>query len=242
MARSAASRAQRVMFSPSGPIDQTAFSWTATGSCGGRRHGARAAHSRVGGRADRPAHAEQRGRRRCRRDRSQACAPRAMTARAARLSRSRARDGARRPDRRRAVRQRLEGDQRRGGAAIDRELRRGVVAIVGGQFKGGDLRDLREAAGGATAARWSRSARRRRWCARRWTMSCRSSTRASMREAVAQATRRRGRTAWCCWRRRARASTGSRDYAERGRVFKEEVARLASESSVTRSVADRLKR
>ena len=41
-----------------------------------------------------------------------------------RVPRPRARDGAGRRGRRRAVRQRLEGDQRRVGAAIDRELRR----------------------------------------------------------------------------------------------------------------------
>ena len=41
------------------------------------------------------------------------------------------------------VRQRLEGDQRGSGAAVDRELRRRVVPIIGGRFKGGDLRLLR---------------------------------------------------------------------------------------------------
>ncbi len=43
----------------------------------------------------------------------------------------------------------------------------GVVAIVGGRFKGGDLRELREPLLARSAGRWSRSARRRRWSARR---------------------------------------------------------------------------
>ena len=44
---------------------------------------------------------------------------------------------------------------------------RGVVAIIGGRFKGGDLRQLARAAVRRPAGRSSRSARRRRWSAMR---------------------------------------------------------------------------
>ena len=91
----------------------------------------------------------------------------------------RARAGAGGRDRRRAVRQRLEGHQHRRGATRDRELRRGLVAIMGGRFKGGDFGDLVEplrrarravvAIGEARAAdaRCARGPRRR--CTRRRT-------------------------------------------------------------------------
>ena len=106
---------------------------------------------------------------------------------------------------------------------------RGLVPIIGGRFKGGDLR---------LAARAARSARARAVVAigeataagprRRSAASCRCTTPASLDEAV--------RTAF------ALAQPGGvvllapacssfdmfRDYAERGRTFKEEVARLAS--------------
>ena len=117
--------------------------------------------------------------------------PAAMTAAVDGVQRTRARDGTGRRTRRRAVRERLEGDQRRGGAAVDRELSSGVVAIIGGRFKGGDLRLLRGPLGGrgeggrrdrrgdglwcgdaledvdrrcTTPSRWTRRSRRRsRW-------------------------------------------------------------------------------
>ena len=129
-------------------------------------------------------------------------------------------------NRRRAVRQRLEGDQHRGGAARDRELRRGLVVIIGGRFKGGDFGDLRRAAGErAGRASW-RSARRRRSSRRRSRARCRVHDAADMRDAV--------RTAF------AAAAPGGmvllapacasfdmfRDYAERGRVFKQEARKL----------------
>ncbi len=48
-------------------------------------------------------------------------------------------------DRWRPLRQRLEGDQRRGGQARDRELRsQALVVIMGGRFKSGDFSLLRE--------------------------------------------------------------------------------------------------
>ena len=100
---------------------------------------------------------------------------------------------------------------------------RGVVAIVGGRFKGGDLRELRE----PLAARGRRGRRDRRG------------------GAAGAATRS---PAWCRWSRRRRCARRSsaattprrpdgvvllapacasfdwfRDYAERGRAFKEEV-------------------
>ena len=142
------------------------------------------------------------------------------------VSRPRARDGAGGRDRRRAVRQRLEGDQRRVGAAIDRELRRAAwcrssaagsrAAICGccasrcaaraqAVVAIGEARPLvREALGG-----------RRRRCARR-----RRSTRRSTRRS-----RWRSRQAWCCWRRRARASTCFATTRSADGRFKEEVVR-----------------
>ena len=100
-----------------------------------------------------------------------------------------------------------------------------VVAIVGGQFKGGDLRELRDAAGGAWRSRSSRSARPRRWCMRRSTTWSRCGTRSSMPEAV--------RTGYALARRygvvvlapACASFDWFRDYAERGRVFKEACVR-----------------
>ena len=126
------------------------------------------------------------------------------------VSRPGARHGAGGADRRRPLRQRLEGDERRGGAAIDRKLRRHVVAIVGGQFKGG--RSARAARG-----RWRRAARG---------VVAIGEAAPLVRDALSgvvpvidaaldaeavergHAARRR-QTASCCWRRHARVSTGS---------------------------------
>ena len=130
---------------------------------------------------------------------------RAMVARAARVPRSRARHGAGRRDRRRALRQRLEGDQRRGGAPVDRELRRRRRGDRRRPVQGRRPARAAGAAGRARARRSSRSARPRRWCARRWTTWCRWSRRASMREAV-----ERGYEAAAAGRRRA-AGAGVRE-------------------------------
>ena len=62
--------------------------------------------------------------------------------------------------RRRAVRQRLEGHQRRGRAPGDRELRRRLVVDHGRPVQGRRLRRSRAAARRARARRWWRSARR----------------------------------------------------------------------------------
>ena len=104
---------------------------------------------------------------------------------------------------------------------------RGLVAIVGGRFKGGDLRLLRGAAPGDGRRQWWRSARPGR----------------CVREALAGAVRvDEADSARCRGRARVRAGQPSgvvllapacasfdmfRDYAERGRRFKEEVRRLA---------------
>ena len=133
--------------------------------------------------------------------------PAAMTAAVDGVPRARARDGAGGRGRRRAVRQRLEGDQRRGGAAVDRELRaRAWCAIVGGRFKGGDLRPAARAARGAGEGGGGdrRSAAARVDDALSAT-SCRCSEAASMDEAV-----RRGVRAGAAGGRRA-AGAGVRE-------------------------------
>jgi hypothetical protein len=122
--------------------------------------------------------------------------------------------------RRCAVRQRLEGDQRGGGAPVDRELpvRRGRDCRR--RFKGGDLRALRAPSRG-TAGRSSRSARRRRSCARR-SARCRSPKPRRCARRSSGHTRRLRRRASCCSRPACASFDWFRDYAERGRVFKEE--------------------
>ena len=195
-----------------------ASSSTATGSSGARRPRRRAAGAGGGGGADRPPHARQRAGRRGGRARSPASTPRAMT------------DALRGF---RGLEHVMEPAGEIGGVrfvndskATNVEAARrsiesfdgGVVAIVGGRFKGGDLRELREplAAHGRGGGRDRRGgAARARGAARAW---CRSSTPASMREAV-----ERGYEAARAGRRRA-AGAGVRelrlvrDYAERGRV------------------------
>ena len=89
-------------------------------------------------------------------------------------------------DRRRALRQRLEGDQRRCGRAIDRELR------LGGRDRRRQVQGRRPARSGAgrsrrTAGRWSPSARRGRWCARRSPARCRWSRRSRWPKRCARA-------------------------------------------------------
>ena len=104
------------------------------------------------------------------------------------VPRPRARDGAGRRDRRRAVRQRLEGDQRRVGAAIDRELRSraGARSSAAGSRAAifGLLREpLRGARDGGRRDRRGAAAA----CARRWRASCPCTRPASLGEAVARA-------------------------------------------------------
>ena len=137
--------------------------------------------------------------------------PDAMTRAVEGFTRPRARAGTGRRDRRREVRQRLEGHQRRGGAAGDRELRRAASCVIlGGRFKGGDFARSRDAAARARRARSWRSARRAADSRGAGGRSCRCTTRGidARRGADARSQRRR-RAAWCCWRRRARASTCS---------------------------------
>ena len=85
-----------------------------------------------------------------------------------------------------------------------------LVPIIGGRFKGGDLRLLREPLARAREGRRGDRRSRGRWCARRSADVVdgargrrRSPTRSRAR------TRWRSRQAWCCSRRRARASTCS---------------------------------
>ena len=110
--------------------------------------------------------------------------------------------------RRRALRQRLEGDQRRcGGESIESFDK--VVAIVGGRSRAATSRISRSRCA-RTGARWSRSAKRGRWCARRWPTWCRSSRPSRWPTRCGGRGSWRCPTAWCCSRRRVRASTCSR--------------------------------
>ena len=127
-----------------------------------------------------------------------------------RVPRPRARDGAGRRRRRRAVRQRLEGDERRVGAAIDRELRRRSGADHRRPVQGRRPAAAARAARRRARRRSSRSAKRGRCCARRSATSCRCDEADTLGCGGADArTSWRSRQAWCCSRRRARASTCS---------------------------------
>ena len=111
--------------------------------------------------------------------------------------RPRARDGAGGHQGRRPVRERLEGDQRRGGPPVDRELRPRRRGDRRRPLQG--RRPARRCASRwrRAAGRWWRSARRRRSWRTRWPAWCPVVTAGSMREAVALAypggaARRRG--------------------------------------------------
>ena len=105
---------------------------------------------------------------------------------------------------------------------------RGLVAIIGGRFKGGDMRSVASAARVRAPKRSSRSAKRRRWCARRWRRR-RCSRGGVVREAVDDGVRA-GEAGGVVLLAPACASFDMfRDYAERGRRFKEEVTRIAED-------------
>ncbi len=127
---------------------------------------------------------------------------------AAWIPRPRARHGAGRRVRGRAVRERLEGDQRGGGQTIDRELRSRRGGDRGRQVQG------RRPARPARAAGRARARGGGYWRGRAAGARGADRNGAGHRGAVdagsraAWDSRQRRRTAWCCWRRRARASTG----------------------------------
>ena len=148
-------------------------------------------------------------------------------ARARWLHRPRARDGAGRHLRWRALRQRFEGHQRRRGAAARSRASIASSSILGGRYKGGAFEDLREpltARGrGVVAIGEARPLVRDA----RWPTSC--------RVVEADSMARGGRRGRASWRRPdgvvllAPACSSFdmfADYADRGRVFKEEVRRL----------------
>ena len=111
--------------------------------------------------------------------------------------------------RRRALRQRLEGHQRRVGAAVDRELRSRSRADHRRPLQG---RRSPAAARAARRAREGRGGDRRvaaRWSPMRWPAPCRCTTRSRSPTRCGRRGRWRSRRAWCCSRPRARASTCS---------------------------------
>ena len=112
--------------------------------------------------------------------------------------------------RRRPVRQRLEGHQHRSGAPGDRELRPGLVVIMGGRFKGGDFGDLRRAARRERQATVVAIGEARPLIARRSAARVAGARRRGhARRRCARRSRRRRRAASSCSRRPARASTCS---------------------------------
>ena len=115
---------------------------------------------------------------------------------------------------------------------------RGVVAIVGGRFKGGDFARAARAAG----ARGRGGGRDRRGgaaaCARRSRTWCRCSMRASMREAVERGYEAARPDGVVLLAPACSSFDWFRDYAERGEVFKEEVERLREQVGEAR-VAER---
>ena len=144
----------------------------------------------------------------------------------ARLPRARARDGAGGGHRQGALRERLEGDQRRAPRAVDRELRLRRRGDRRRPLQGRRPRRAEGRAGRPRARRWWRSARRRRWWKPPWQARCRWCGPGRWPRPSRGPTTRRDTRAWCCWRRRARASTGSATTPSAARSFKEEVARL----------------
>ena len=136
-------------------------------------------------------------------------------------ARARARTGGR--DRRRAVRQRLEGDQHRSGAARDRELRRRRRRRAGRPVQG--RRFPRSAARRSPSGmrRSSPSAKRGRSFARRSTTSCRCTTRTTCRRRCARRSRSASPGGTVLLAPACASFDMFRDYAERGRVFKQEV-------------------
>ena len=195
------------------------------------RHAARAA---VVDSADRPAPGRRRDGRRDGGADSRACRP---TRWCGRSSRSPGLEHALEPvavDRRRPVRQRLEGDQRRGRAARHRELRAGLVVIMGGPLQ--ERRFL--AASRAAAARDAKVVAigeatpliRDERSTERVPVEAAGTLEAAVRRAYELA-RAKGRRAAVLLAPACASFDMFRDYAERGRVFKKEVLRLAEETT-----------
>ena len=103
-----------------------------------------------------------------------------------------------------------------------------VVAIVGGKFKGGRLRGPRRHRCARTGAPWSRSAKRGRWCARRWPASCRSVEAGTLADAVRRAWDLAVPDGVVLLAPACSSFDMFVDYADRGRRFKEEVRRLVT--------------
>ena len=120
-----------------------------------------------------------------------------------------ARDGTGGDARRRAVRERLEGDQRRVGPTVDRKRRPRPGGGDGRPVQGRRVPRPDCAAGRHGRRRWSPSARPRRASWSRWAGRCASRRRAAWPRPCGARTRWRRRRAPWCSRRRVRASTCS---------------------------------
>ena len=106
---------------------------------------------------------------------------------------------------------------------------RGLVPIIGGRFKGGDLRLLREPLARARR-RSSRSAKRGRSCARRSTDVVPVHDAGTFAEAVARAYALAKPSGVVLLAPACASFDMFRDYAERGRRFKERGRALAPET------------
>ena len=111
---------------------------------------------------------------------------------------------------------------------------RGLVAIIGGRYKGGDFGELAAPLRGRAARSSWRSAKRRRWCEQALADVVPVERAGSMADAVRAAFGLRSRAATVVLAPACSSFDMFRDYAERGRQFKEEVRRLAAERRARR--------
>ena len=110
----------------------------------------------------------------------------------------------------------------------------GVVVILGGRFKGGDFARSAGAAASARGDRSSRSAKRGRSIVAALGGASRCTRRATCRRRCGRHSRRAAPGQTVVLAPACASFDMFRDYAERGRVFKQEVLRLKEEWNVTR--------
>ena len=119
---------------------------------------------------------------------------------------------------------------RRSIESVDRDL----VVVMGGRYKGGELRDLIAPLAATTGRRSSPSARPRRASWSRWAASVRVETAGSMAEAVRRAYALAPPEGTVVLAPACSSFDMFRDYAERGAVFTAEVRRLVEQRRATR--------